>query len=250
MARNYYIFKNGRIKRSENTLVLETTEGKKFIPINDVDQIFVFGEVDFNSSFINLVSQSKITVHFFNYYGYYTGSFIPRETNVSGYLILKQVEHYIDKDKRIKLASSFVESACHNMKRNLEKREGFDNEIEKITEYMERIKDAPDITSLMSIEAHVRKIYYGCIEKLTEWEFDIRTIRPPKNPLNAMISFGNSLLYAQILKQIYETPLNPTISYLHEPSERRFSLALDVSEIFKPILVDRLILKLINTKII
>jgi CRISPR-associated protein Cas1 len=250
MARNYYIFKEGRIKRSQNTIFIETSEGKKPLPVNDVDQIFVFSEMDLNTSFLNFVAQNKIIIHFFNFYGFYIGSFVPKEENLSGNLIIKQVEHYLDKEKRLSLARKFVEGASHNMKRNFEKKEGFQVEVKRINESMKSLFDCQDINELMSIEAHIKKIYYECLEKETKWEFEKRSIRPPQNPLNAMISFGNSLVYTQILKGIYETPLNPTISYLHEPFERRYSLALDVAEVFKPILADRLILKLINLNII
>ena len=68
--------------------------------------------------------------------------------------------------------------------------------------------------------------------------------------LNCLISFGNSLMYASILTEIYHTQLTPTVSYLHEPGERRYSLALDISEVFKPIIVDRVIFNLINNRII
>jgi len=250
MARNYYIFKEGRIKRSQNTVFIETSEGKRPLPVHDIDQIFIFGEMDLNTSFLNFIAQNKIVIHFFNFYGYYSGSFIPREENISGHLIIKQVEHYLDNNKRISLAKKFVEAASYNMKRNFEKREGFEEEVKKMEELIKNISNCNNINELMSIEAHIRKIYYDCIERETNWEFERRSIRPPHNPLNAMISFGNSLVYAQILKEIYETPLNPTISYLHEPFERRYSLALDIAEIFKPILSDRLILKLINLNII
>jgi len=136
------------------------------------------------------------------------------------------------------------------MKRNIEKREGFIEEINKMKSLISNIKYADNINSLMNIEAQIKKIYYSCIEKITNWEFKKRSIRPPENPLNALFSFGNSLVYVQVLKSIYETPLNPTISFLHEPGVRRFSLSLDVSEIFKPILSDRLILRLIDLKMI
>lgn len=249
-GRNYYIFKNGRIKRSQDTIFIESEEGRRVLPIHNIDQIFLFGEFDCNTHFFNFISQHKIIVHFFNYYGYYTGSFVPREVNVSGELLVRQVECYLDKSRRIEIARLIVESACHNMKRNIEKRGGFDNEINQIKQHMEDLKNTEDSCSLMSLEAHVRKIYYKFLEKITNWEFGTRTIRPPNNPLNALISFGNSLVYAQILKHLYETPLNPTISYLHEPSERRFSLALDIAEIFKPILADRIIIRLINLKVL
>lgn len=250
MARNYYIFKSGTIKRKENTIFIDTNKEKKILPINDIEQIFIFGEMELNTNFLNFIAQNKIVLHFFNYYGYYSGSFIPREENVSGTLVIKQAEHYLIPEKRLELAKLFVEGAAHNMKRNIEKREGFVEEINKMKSWISNIKDANNINSLMNIEAQIKKIYYSCIEKITSWEFKKRSIRPPENPLNALFSFGNSLVYAQVLKSIYETPLNPTISFLHEPGVRRFSLSLDVSEIFKPILSDRLILRLIDLKMI
>lgn len=131
----------------------------------------------------------------------------------------------------------------------MEKRE-YDHICSKIDALRSNIKEAKDITNLMSIEAHVRKLYYSQWESITSWEFGERTKRPPTNELNALISFGNSMLYTTILKEIRKTALNPTISYLHEPSERRYSLSLDISETFKPVFVDRLIFRLVNQKVI
>lgn len=251
MSRNYYIFRSGRIKREEKTVLIEIGQNeKKFIPIEDIDQLFVFSEVDLNTAFLNFASQNKILIHFFNYYGFYSGSFVPRESNVSGTLVVKQCEFYLDQSKRLEIARRFVEGAAHNIKRNLEKKGGFDAQVKKIKELIDEIHTAKDIPDLMSIEAHVRKTYYSCLEAITGWEFGSREYHPPSNPLNALISFGNSLVYTQVLKAVYQTPLNPSVSYLHEPSERRFSLCLDVSEIFKPILSDRLTLKLVNLGII
>jgi CRISPR-associated protein Cas1 len=75
-----------------------------------------------------------------------------------------------------------------------------------------------------------------------------RTKQPPLNPVNALISFGNMMCYSQVLRSIHQTQLNPTISFLHSPGERRYSLALDIAEIFKPILVDRVIFKVLNKR--
>jgi len=100
----------------------------------------------------------------------------------------------------------------------------------------------------MAIEGAIRNTYYKTYDKIlpASFRFGVRTKHPPENPLNALISFGNSLMYGTVLTEIYNTQLNPTVSYLHEPSERRFSLSLDIAEIFKPFLVDRVIFKLVN----
>ena len=247
--RTFYIFSSGKLERKENTLCFRNPEGKKFIPIIQVEQIYLFGETTFNTKLINFLSQNNVLIHFFNYYGFYSGSFYPRETNISGTVIVKQVEHYLNPEERLYLAKEFIGSAIHNISRLLEKKE-FKNESVAIKNCREEIKKARSINEVMLIEAKARRIYYSTFEKITDWEFKERTFRPPENPLNALISFGNSMLYTTILKEIYHTQLHPAVSFLHEPFERRFSLALDISEIFKPIIVDKLIFKLVNDKII
>lgn len=80
--------------------------------------------------------------------------------------------------------------------------------------------------------------------------FEQRTRRPPQNNLNTLISFGNSLIYAIVLSEIYKTHLDPRIGFLHATNFRRFTLNLDVAEVFKPIIVDRVIFTLIGRNMI
>ncbi len=243
--RTFYLFSSGKLERKENTLCFTTSEGRRFIPITQVEQIYIFGETSFNTKLINFLSQNGILLHFFNYYGYYTGTFYPREANISGTVLVSQVEHYKNFDKRIYLAKEFIFSAIHNIHRLLLKKE-HRKEAEALKQCESEVKKAASINEVMLIEAKSRRIYYSTFEKITDWKFGERSFRPPKNPLNALISFGNSMLYSTILKEIYHTQLHPAISFLHEPFERRFSLALDISEIFKPLIVDKLVFRLIN----
>jgi CRISPR-associated protein Cas1 len=253
----YYINSNGRLRRKENTLYFEysdTNKGKKAIPINNVDSIYLFGEVDLNTKVINLLSQYEITLHFFNYYGFYGGSFYPREKNVSGDLLVKQVQFYLDEKNRFFLAASFVDGATFHILRNLRK-SNIDNElIENFShDYLTDIAKCNNIQSLMAVEGGIREIYYSFFNTLIKepkFIFNTRQKNPPVGPVNALISFGNSMLYTAILSEIYKTQLNPTISYLHTPSEKRFSLSLDIADIFKPLIIDPIIFSLINLKIL
>jgi CRISPR-associated protein Cas1 len=77
-----------------------------------------------------------------------------------------------------------------------------------------------------------------------------RVYHPPDNPLNALISFLNSLLYTACVSELYRTALYPGISYLHTPQTRRFSLALDLVEPFKPLMADRLLFRLLDCRMI
>lgn len=259
MKRPYYILNDGRLSRKENTIFfdkVETDDGpaaRKPIPVETVEALYCFGQNDYNSSFFNFLSENGIVLHQFNYYGYYTGSFYPREKLVAGELLVRQVKAYLDPDERLNLARKFIESAFFHFLLNLrEHPEHIAGAIEKIEQLKTGIETAPDVNHLMAIEAQGRKVYYETWDFLVNWEelFDKRTKRPPENSLNALISFGNSLLYTVALGEIYHTQLNPTVSYLHEPGVRRYSLSLDISEIFKPLLVDKLIFRLINLKMI
>ena len=108
-----------------------------------------------------------------------------------------------------------------------------------------------EIDALMGIEGNMRMAYYEAFDLIiNDFEMGNRTKQPPSNEVNAMISFMNMMCYTLCLDMIYHTQLNPTISYLHQPGERRFSLALDLAEIFKPILVDRTLFALLNKRVI
>ncbi len=256
MSGVYYVFKSGRIKRKKNTVYLEFVENgetqKRPIPVERIKAIYIFGEVDLNTKFLNFASQREIVIHFFNYYGFYSGSFFPRKRNVSGILVVNQVKHYIDKRKRLAIAKEFVKGAVFHIKRNLRyyKNRGSDTSpfLERIEEIEKEIDLADSIPVLMSAEGRIREVYYQSFNSFLNLDekFESRVRRPPNNKLNALISFGNALIYTETLSQIYRTHLDPTVSFLHEPSTRRFSLSLDISEVFKPMIIDRIIFRMIN----
>lgn len=319
--KNYYVLSNGRVKREANTLYIENEAGqKKPVPIEDVESLYLYGEVDLNTRLLNFLSQKKIPLHVFNYYGFYAGSYYPREYLHSGYLLVHQVSHYTDRDKRLFLAHELVRGAAHSLLRNIayyEKRKGGNGEEREppgevgaedvpvlsgiptdpeteaavdatvvlpadasdadtdegdadplvgavvwdetprplgtlrnvIGDLSELIGAQEEVNAVRGIEGKMRERYYQAWRHILSegWTFERRVRRPPDNEVNALISFGNSHLYTVCLGEIYRTQLTPTISYLHEPGARRFSLALDLSEIFKPLIVDRAIFRLINT---
>ncbi len=257
MKKTVYLFSDGELKRKDNTICLETSNGKKYLPVENVAEILVFGEVTVNKRFLEFLTQSEIILHFFNRYGYYVGSFYPREHLNSGYMILKQAEFYLDKNKRFVLAKKFVWGAIENIKKVLTYYQNRGKNLEEIIDKVNSISDGlvrcRNVDELMAIEGNVREQYYHAFDRILNKEhfvFEARSKRPPKNRLNALISFGNSLLYTVCLSEIYRTHLDPRIGFLHTTNFRRFSLNLDVAEIFKPIIVDRVIFNLVNKSII
>lgn len=257
MSESYYLFSNGTLSRKDNVFRLKTPSGEfKDLKIEVARDIYVFGELTLNTKCLNYMGQLNIPTHFFNYYGFYTGSFYPKETKVSGALLVKQVESFLNEYKKLELAQEFISGATHNILRNLKYYNNRDKDltdvISNIEELVKGIKKVKCVQELMGIEGNVRKVYYESWSKIfnKEVEFEKRVKRPPDTMVNCLISFINTLVYTSTLTEIYKTQLNPTISYLHVPGEKRFSLCLDISEVFKPLISDRMIFSLINKNII
>lgn len=253
MAKSFYIYNGGTLHRKDNTLQFISEDGiKRDIPIEQVSEIFVMAEMNFNTNLIAFLSKNGVVLHFFNYYEFYTGSFYPKEALLSGELLVKQVEHYTDNEKRLLIAKKFIKAASFNIYRNLRYYNERDRDLSlpmREIEYLRKdIDRCQSVNELMGIEGNIRKIYYGTWNTIVKQDiqFDKRVKNPPDNMINSLISYANTLVYSKVLGEVYHTQLNPTISYLHEPGSRRYSLCLDVAEIFKPIIADRMIFSLLN----
>jgi CRISPR-associated protein Cas1 len=235
--------------------VAEVAGTPRYLPVEDVSEFYVFGSLKANSALFNFLGQKDIAVHFFDYYENYTGSFMPRDGLLSGRMLLAQTANYQNKKKRVVIAQKFIDGAAYNMVKNLQyyNRRGKDMDeiLSAIGDLQKRILTTESVEELMGIEGMIRQHYYDAFNLIiNDFVMGIRTKQPPQNEVNALISFGNMICYTLCLRAINQTQLNPTISYLHTPGERRYSLALDVAEIFKPIIVDRVIFKLLNKKAI
>lgn len=263
MKKTYYLFNPGILRRKDNTLMfipieeggngVEHNGQPRYLPVEDIAEFYAFGSLQANSALYNFLGQNDIAVHFFDYYENYTGSFMPKDSLLSGRMLLAQTGHYQNKKKRLAIAAKFVEGAAFNMVKNLRyyntRGKDLDTIIEKIEQYVSQIPNANAVDELMGLEGNIRQTYYEGFDLIiNDFQMEGRSKQPPKNEINALISFGNMMCYSQCLRAIHQTQLNPTISYLHTPGERRYSLSLDVSEIFKPIMVDRVIFKLLNKK--
>lgn len=259
MKKSYYLFNPGRMSRKDNTLKFipvdeEGNEGTaRYIPIETIDNLYTFGSLDANSALYNFLGKAQVSVHFFDYYEHYTGSFMPKDYLLSGKMLIAQADAYQKPKKRLVIAQKFVEGAAFNMLKNLKYYNNREKDvfgiIQRIEELSASITATSSIEELMGAEGNIRMSYYEAFGTIiNDFEMGQRSKQPPSNEVNAMISFVNSLCYTLCLDMIYHTQLNPTISFLHQPGERRFSLALDIAEIFKPVLADRLIFSLLNKK--
>ena len=243
MQKTLYLFQSGRLSRKGNTICVKTEEATRYFPIASVRDILIFGEVDVNKKFLEFAHESEVILHFFGYHGNYVGSFYPREHYNSGYMILKQAEHYLNFQSRLQLAHQFVTGSLANIMQVLRyyQNRGKDvaEQVSAISDLSEKCSEAQSIEELMALEGNARARYYESFNQIInekDFQYQSRSKRPPEDPLNAVISFGNTLVYMKVLTEIYKTHLDPRIGFLHATNFRRFTLNLDIAEIFKPIL--------------
>lgn len=251
MKVNFYLVKDGKLMRKENTVYFVSRERKFLLPIHKIHTIFVYGRVSVTSGVLSYLAKNGVCIHFFNHYGFFEGSFYPRESLVSGDIVVRQAAHYLDSEKRLDLAKELLSGGFDNIVRNLRYYD-LEDTVGQVEDWSEKVPDAGSIPQLMSIEGNIRGLYYQCFDRILpeNFRFEKRTRQPPENMVNCLISFSNALVYSATLSEIYNTQLHPSVSFLHEPFERRFSLSLDLSEVFKPFLGDRVIFKVLNKGII
>lgn len=249
-----YIFTQGDLSRKDFSIKYSNKNGNFYLPIERVKEIYLFNDITLSTKLLEVLSKAGIMVHFFNYYENYIGTFYPKESLISGKLLINQVKAF--EERRIYIAKIFVQGITNNIyflvyhyyrhgKKEL--KEDLDYYRKNVKELLEK---ADNIKVILSIEGSIWYKFYSSFKYILPEKFimDKRVKRPPDNPINALISFGNSILYTKTISEIYKTHLNQTISFLHEPSESRFSLSLDISEAFKPVIVYKAIFDLINNK--
>ena len=254
MGSTRYISTMGELSRKDNSLCFRKNGRNVYITVENTKEIYCLNEITINSKLLDFLSQNNIIIHFFNYYGGYSGTYYPRNQYNSGKLLLKQASTY--EEKRLIVAKAIVNGIGENMAEVLyhyykhnkkEVKETIDWLRKELPKYVEK---SNSISELMAYEGEAWTKFYTTFQYFLPEDFVMnkRVKRPPDNPINALISFGNTLLYTKTISAIYRTHLDQRISYLHEPSEGRFSLSLDISEVFKPILVYRTIFDLVNNR--
>jgi CRISPR-associated protein Cas1 len=253
MDQNFHVFSDGTLERYEDSLRVRTAEGEsKYIQVENAEAVFLHGQIEYNTRLLSFLNDHGIAAHVFGWNDYYAGSLMPSRGQTSGKTLVEQVRAYDEPSHRQRLAAAFVRGSIHNMRTNVTYYDGRGRELTEVLDTLDgarsRVDSSLAVDELMGVEATARKAYYRAFRAILPeaWEFGSREYNPPPNEVNSLISYGNSLVYANCVSAIRATALDPAVSFLHEPGERRYSLSLDIADLFKPVLADRVLFRLIN----
>lgn len=253
----YHIIQDGVLNKKDYSLLFENEEEKHHIPVETVEQLNIYSNVTISSGVLATLANKNIRCGFFNKYGYLEGYFIANRHNSRADVLLSQCKLYTDSQKRFQVAKDMEIASVHNMRSNIryyekKKQDAPLKEVEHfLSESIVSLNQAKSHEELMLIEARAKQQYYQAFNYILgqeEFLFTKRTKRPPKDCINALISFGNTLLYNQVLQIIWKTSLEPQIGIVHATNRRSYSLNLDFADIYKPIIVDRIIFSMINLR--
>jgi group II intron reverse transcriptase/maturase len=251
----YHLIADGILTQKDYNLLFENPDKKMYIPQECTECLNLYSNITFSTGFFMFAAHNSLLLNFFDKNGEYQGAFIPYKLSAASSLSIQQALVYADEEKRLWLAKQFALAAAHNIRENLKyyarhsKSERLRRSIDEITAMMQDEKSARSAPDLMLTEGRVRETYYACFNDILPYDdfpFTKRTRRPPKDPLNSLISFGNTVMYNRIAKEIYKSRLDIRIGFLHSGRRRYESLNLDVAEIFRPVIVEKVIFGLIN----
>lgn len=247
--KTYWLNSTGVLSRKDNTLLWDPHEGKVTrLPIETVNDFVSLKYIQVDTPVLGLLGKYNIDLHILGWNDNYVGSFLSPERYRSGVVTVSQVQAFCDEVSGLELAKKILDAAAFNSVVVL----GRDENVKQAYQHVFKpsLKAAENIAAAMGAEGTFRKYALKAVdEKIKNPDFHLggRHYRPTLNYGNALLSYLNAILYVRILDAIRLTPLKSDVGFLHAVSHsKRHTLALDISEVFKPLFADRILLRLVN----
>ncbi|MFZ4766680.1 MAG: CRISPR-associated endonuclease Cas4g/Cas1g [Roseimicrobium sp.] len=221
-------------------------------PLQQVRSIYLYGAVQVTAQAAETCLEQGIAVAYFSPAGRYLGALLGLPA--SGVDARRgQYRLFEQESIRLLLAREAIRAKIHNQRVMLMRNgEVPDHVLKLMATCREETARAGDLTTLMGIEGTAAALYFehfpGMLKGGAEWKFDWtgRNRRPPRDPVNALLSMGYSMLAKEITGVCHAVGLDPFLGFLHQPRYGRPALALDLMEEFRPLVADSVAISLIN----
>ncbi len=246
------------VGKSGGSLVVKV-EGKEVAraSLKDVSQLVLCGNIQVSTQTIHMLCEAGVPVVYLSsgmwFYGVAQGI-----TLRNAYDRAAQFAAAADPMRRLAFARRLVADKAENqrtmLRRNVSPGVELDRTLSEIDDLIAKAKEAESIESLLGLEGNVALRYFGKFSAMlkprdfdAEWDFTSRNRRPPRDPVNAMLSFAYSMLAKECTVALLGEGLDPHWGFYHRPRHGRPAMSLDLMEPFRPVIADSAVISAINT---
>lgn len=246
--------------KSGELLEVRAHDGSKTsLRLGEVSHVNVFGAVQVTTGLIHELCKREIGVSFFSGGGWYYGA-LGGVATINVRTRIAQFRVAADPVASLALARSFVTSKILNsrtfVRRNAEQAD--QATLDRLKALADQASMAASAEELLGVEGLAARVYFGSFAQLLSprtretaaFDFEGRNRRPPRDPLNALLSFGYALLLRDVRVALVAAGFDATVGFFHQPRPGRPGLALDLMEEFRPLLVDSAVLTTVNTEVV
>lgn len=241
-----YVGKDG------DRLVVRPREGKPVsMPLMDVSQVSLFGNVQMSAQVLREIVDRGIPICHFSYGGWFH-AMTTGHVHKNIELRMAQFATAADPVKSLPLAKGFITAKIKNSRTMLRRHadEQHQRDLDQLAEWVQKAERAASAETLLGLEGMAAKVYFSGFARLLKgsdaFDFNSRNRRPPRDPVNALLSFVYSLLTKELTIAVQAVGFDPLLGFFHKPRYGRPSLALDLAEEFRPIIADSTVMMLIN----
>lgn len=254
-----YVIEQGSKITREGRRILIVKEGVTLaqVAVLQVSQVIVFGNVQITTPALRLLLDEGIEVVLLSEMGRFYGRLVGAVSG-NGALRVNQVLRSQDAAFTLRTAQQMVSGKLHNVKVFLQRyarrlaSDPVRSAAISVEQLLQRVPRTTAHSSLMGVEGQGAAVYFGVWKSLLQppWRFSGRVRRPPTDPVNVLLSFGYTVLQQNVLGAVLTAGLDPYVGFLHRLEYNRPSLALDLMEEFRPLIVDSVVLRCCNNQII
>ncbi|QLB16604.1 subtype I-C CRISPR-associated endonuclease Cas1 [Mannheimia varigena] len=251
----YITTQGSYLHKERETLVIEQDRKKVAqLPVHSIGHIFCFGNVLVSPFLLGFCGENNVNVAFFSENGRFLARLQGRQ---SGNVLLRRAQYKRSEENPVPIAKNIIAAKIQASKRVLQRRLRNHGDCEPVSQAvtalnisLKQLQKAENLELIRGIEGEAASRYFGVFQHLLseniEFRFDGRNRRPPRDGVNALLSFLYSVLGKDISGALQGVGLDPQVGFLHADRPGRDSLAQDILEEFRAWWVDQMVLSLIN----
>ncbi len=258
MAVLYIKEQGAMIQKMDDRIIVTKNQNRLLdIPIFQIENIAVIGNVQISTQALHMLMEKGIDVSYLTYSGKYLGS-AAAEASKNIFLRFEQYMFYLDGERRLTMARTITANKISNQMeilkehRRSDREYDWDRDINNMSKLRRSLQNHMTSNEILGVEGMCSNIYFGAFGHMIDCDFSFngRNRRPPRDPINVIISLAYTLLTKEVSSALDSESFEPYLGFLHGIRYGRKSLALDIVEEFRQPVVDRLVLILFNKRMI